>query len=98
MATIPTVPLNSPFRLNLDTSTNLSGATSPTIYWKKQNGDTGSQSGTIDGTIIYTDFAGATIDTQGVMHFQAAITFSGDTAETRGRTAIINVLPNFTSP
>lgn len=79
-------------KLELETSSDLSGATTAEIKYKKPGGATGAWTATVDGTkIYYITLLADDLDKRGVLQVQAHV--SGVGFDLLGETAEVQIHP-----
>ena len=78
-------------RIELETSSDLSGATLTEIKYKKPGGDKGVWAATVDGTKIYYVTTADELDKRGVLQVQAHVTGAG--FDLLGETAKVQIYP-----
>jgi hypothetical protein len=89
---------DQPLILQLETGTDLSGADSAKISYKKPDGTTGEFSATVVGTKLQSTLAGESLNAAGWWYFHSKVVFSGDTKATIGERASLYIYNEFERP
>lgn len=89
--------VNNPYRLQLQTATDLSSAPTVQIHYRKPDGTEGTFSGTVaSSTQIYHDVTGTENDEAGVWRFQTDAQYSANGEPYDGETWFQTIHASFT--